>query len=122
MYIWNIKRKTVEIKNTDSKIAPLQDNNQLKVFILTLKTDYGYFAIMLYPFTIHSIKLLKNLDLNIVQKKHISINMDICELNNHYWLACYGTGIVELGNNYKIKNIYTRKMESTMRQFLKYLL
>ncbi len=109
MYIWNIKRKTIELKNTASKIAPLQDN-EIKNLCLDSKKRLWILcdnAISIYnPIN----KMIENLDLTIPGKnKRISTIMDICELNNHYWLACYGTGIVELDNDYKIKNIYGEK-------------
>ena len=37
----------------------------------------------------------------------VGIFLDICEVNNHFWLTAYGTGVIELDSLYKIKKIYS---------------
>ena len=109
MYMWNIKRKTVELKNSASKISPLP-SDEIKRLYLDLNKRLWILCnntISIYnPFT----ATIQNLNLTIPgSKQPLSINIDICELNNHFWILCYGLGIVELSEDFKIKNIYSEK-------------
>jgi len=104
MYIWNIKTKKVELINSTSAKTPLK-NNAIKCLYRDSENRIWILcdnAVSIYnPFN----KSVQNLDLSVPG----SINMDICELNNHFWIACYGTGIVELDNDYKIIKVYSEK-------------
>jgi hypothetical protein len=104
MYIWNSKRKTLEIKSTNSTTSPLK-SNLVKCLYLDSRNH-------LWIISDNSLSVYDPLN-NTITHLNISlpgsINMDICELSNRFWIASYGTGIIELDNNYEIKNIYTEK-------------
>jgi hypothetical protein len=99
--IWNIKKRTVNIINTVSLKSPLR-SNRIKSLYFDSKNRLWIVCdncVSVYDPLKRSIQ---NFDISFSG----GINMDICELNNHFWIACYGTGIVELDNNYKIKEVY----------------
>lgn len=104
MYIWNVKRKTLEIKSTSSETAPLK-SNAIKCLYIDSKNHLWIIcenAISIYnPFN----KTIQNINVSISG----GINMDVCELQHRFWIACYGIGIIELSDSYKIRNIYTEK-------------
>src|SRR6185503_12460743 len=39
----------------------------------------------------------------------VGLFFDICEAQNYYWIATYGTGIIQLDSAYRIKKIFTVK-------------
>ena len=39
----------------------------------------------------------------------LGLFFDMCEVNNNYWIASYGSGIIELDSTFTIKNIYSTK-------------
>lgn len=39
--------------------------------------------------------------------ERIGILLDICETDEHYWIAAYGTGVIQLSKNFEIQKIFT---------------
>ena len=89
--------------NTNSKINKLKSNVINRVFIDSKKTIW-----VICDDVISNLNLFDNKidDLTLINSQNnqpLSINMDICELNNEYWIAAYGTGICKI-EQYKKNN------------------
>lgn len=107
LYIWNLKKN--KISNITTNTKPLSiGSNEIKNLYLDRNS-------MLWILSNNSIDIFNPLKkemnhiklINPKNKQVLSINMDICELNNKFWIAAYGTGIVEISSDKKVEKIYT---------------
>ena len=104
VYEWNYKKKAVN--KIDSKsAAPLKSDivNSVykdrgnKIWILSDNSFALYDPVR---------KKVENYELiNNVTGKPLNLFFDICEASNSFWLASYGSGIIQLDNGYKVKKI-----------------
>jgi two-component sensor histidine kinase/ligand-binding sensor domain-containing protein len=109
IYIWNYKTKKIRLLNADSKPIALKSNIINRVYVDKRKKIWivGDNTVSVYDFYNNTIE---HLDLNnSLTNEPISINMDICETGDKYWIASYGTGILELNSEKKLTNIYSAK-------------
>jgi hypothetical protein len=109
LYIWNGKTKKIDVINTRSGAISLRNDDINRLFIDSKKLLWIICenAVSVYdPFkkTIDHLNLIDS-----TTKMPLSINMDICEMKDGFWLASYGTGVVELSDDHKIKRIYNAK-------------
>ncbi len=109
LYIWNYKTKNLLVINADSKPVSLKSNviNRLYIDKKNLLWILGDNTVAIYD---PQKKKIENLTLiNPRTNLPLSINMDICENSGKYWIATYGTGIVELNADKEISHIYAAK-------------
>ena len=107
LYIWDINSKKIIKLNTESKPVRLKSNVINRLFLDSKKRLWILCdnVVSIYDYKKGT---LENLDLiNPFNKEPLSINMDICEINGEFWIASYGTGIVQLNRNQKIKRIFS---------------
>jgi len=106
VYIWNTvshniiaistKSGRVSLKNDDVNRLYVDKQDRLWIVCDNAVSIYNYFD-----------NTIKHLSLyNSAKKLPLTINMDVCESNNQYWLASYGTGIVKLSKDLAIQKIY----------------
>jgi ligand-binding sensor domain-containing protein/two-component sensor histidine kinase len=106
LYIWNTNSGKIDTINTRSGKISLQNDNINRLYIDSKKQLWIICenAVSIYD---HSQKTIQHLVLTDPNTRlPITINMDVCEINNHFWLTSYGTGIVELSDDLQIKKIY----------------
>lgn len=107
IYIWNYKKKIIHVLSANSRPAALKNNIVNRLFLDSKKRLWiiGDNTVSVYN---HYTGSIEHLDLyNPRNKAPLSINMDICEAGGRYWLATYGTGIVELSGTGKINRVYS---------------
>ncbi|MCX6316701.1 MAG: triple tyrosine motif-containing protein [Bacteroidetes bacterium] len=107
LYIWDVKSGKIDSINTRTKNLKLQNNNINRLFIDSQKRLWIVCenAVSIYD---HNKKTILPVPLtDKITKVPLSINMDVCETNNGYWLTSYGTGIVELSKDLSLLKIYT---------------
>lgn len=109
LYLWNTERRSVSIINDSTKPVSLKNNiiNRLYLDHLNNVCIVGDNYLSIFQPNSNTIQHI-NL-VNPIDHKQLSINMDVCELNNKYWLATYGWGIIRLSNKYQIEKIYSIK-------------
>lgn len=109
LYIWNTAKKEVKIISTKTAPLSLKNDNINRLFIDSKKRLWvvSENAIAIYDYFKNTMFHVPLTDPST--KTPISINMDVCETAGSYWIASYGTGIIELSKNYTIKNIYGAK-------------
>jgi len=101
LYVWNMHKRKVEVIDTASKITPLRSNKTSSVYLDSknrLWIIYGNDVALYNPLR----KSIQNLNISLPG----SIHMDVCEWKNQFWIASYGSGIIELDKSYKIKKVY----------------
>jgi signal transduction histidine kinase/ligand-binding sensor domain-containing protein len=106
--IWNYKKRTVREINITSKpslaaniVNTVYHDKKNNVWVLSDK------KITIFNPSLSNSKFLSFYDSQ--NKQAFNIYFDICEARNDYWIAAYGTGIIQLGPDYKIKKIYATK-------------
>src|SRR5688572_4551122 len=108
IYIWNYRKKIVRILSTTSNPA-LRSNVINRLFLDSHKRLWiiGDNTVSIFsPYT----NQITHLDLiNPRTKQPLSINMDICEAGGRFWMATYGTGIVELTDKGVLNQIFSAK-------------
>lgn len=109
LYIWNVKTK--EIKTISTRSAPLSlknDNinrlfidskNRLWIVCENIISIYDYFAGKIFHLPLK----------DPLTNTPLSINMDVCETPESFWITSYGTGVVELSKEFVIKKIYAAR-------------
>ncbi len=107
LYIWNTVTKKIQIISTRTGKVALRNDNINRLFLDSRNQLWVVCenTIALYDYRTNSITHLPLID--PATKQPMSINMDICETSNNYWIASYGTGIVKLSRDFKIQKIYT---------------
>jgi signal transduction histidine kinase/ligand-binding sensor domain-containing protein len=106
LYIWDTKEKRIDTINMRSRRVFLRSNIINRLFLDSQKLLWivGDNTVSVYD---HKRKRIEHLNLiNPKTHKPISINMDVCESNGKYWIASYGTGVIELGPDKRVKKIY----------------
>jgi signal transduction histidine kinase/ligand-binding sensor domain-containing protein len=109
LYIWDVNSGKIDTINTGTKKLQLRNNNINRLFIDSQKRLWIVCenAVSIYN---HSKKTIDHIPLeDEMTKAPLSINMDICETANGFWLTSYGTGIIELSDDLSLKKIYTAK-------------
>lgn len=106
IYVWNVQNKKIDTINTNSGKRALKSNivNRLYLDSKKLLWIVGDNVVSIYNYASGNIEHLQLI--NPATNKPLSINMDICELAGRYWIASYGTGIIELGPDRTVKKIY----------------
>jgi two-component sensor histidine kinase/ligand-binding sensor domain-containing protein len=107
IYIWNLKTKKITILNTTSGPVSLKSPIINRLFIDSQKRLWivGDNTISIYN---HYKRQVSHLNLlNPRNNDPLSINMDICEAGGKFWIATYGTGIIELSGSGNINRIYS---------------
>ncbi|MEP6847178.1 MAG: triple tyrosine motif-containing protein, partial [Panacibacter sp.] len=106
MYVWNIKKRTIDIINTQTKPLHLK-SNVINSFYAT--RDKKVLILCDNQVSVYD-PLKKSIDhpdiLNPKTKEALNIIMDVCEVGNDYYFAVYGVGIVCTDTAFKIKKIY----------------
>ncbi len=104
VYEWNYKKKSLKKINTTSP-SPLKNNTVNAIYKSKENTIWilsdNSFAI--YD-PLHS--KAENHELkNQVTGQPLNLFFDMCEAANSYWLASYGSGIVQLNRSYQVEKI-----------------
>ncbi|PWK80174.1 histidine kinase/DNA gyrase B/HSP90-like ATPase [Mucilaginibacter oryzae] len=106
--IWNYKKQTVKVIDQISRPAlaanivnTVYRDKMKNIWVLSDK------KITILDSSLSRSKILSFYDSQ--NKQAYNIYFDMCEAGNNYWVAAYGTGIIQLGTDYKIRNIYTTK-------------
>ena len=109
LYIWNTVTKRIQVISTRTGKLSLRNDNINRLFIDSRNRLWIICenTIAIYDYFTNSILHLPLTDPSTNQA--MSINMDICETKNSFWIASYGTGIVELSKDFKIQRIYTSR-------------
>ncbi len=104
VYEWNYRRKTISKIDTKST-SPLKSDivnsvykdRKNKIWILSDNSFAIYDPVN---------KKVENHELlNDQTGKSLNLFFDVCEASSSFWLASYGSGIVHLDGNYKIKDV-----------------
>ncbi|MBE7169538.1 MAG: hypothetical protein INR73_03065 [Williamsia sp.] len=108
-YIWNYKRKTL-VKHTASQPVDAAEANivnatckdkQNRVWVL------GNKRITLYNPVTGTAK-----SINLVNRNtHTDYKLffDVCEAGGYFWIAAYGSGLIQLDHNFDIRRVFTVK-------------
>jgi len=108
VYIWNYRKKTVRILSTSSNPA-LRSNVINRLFLDSQKRLWIVGDNTVSIFTPRT-NQITHLDLiNPRTKQPFNINMDICEAGGRFWMATYGTGIVEFTDKGVLNQIFSAK-------------
>ncbi|MET0392518.1 MAG: triple tyrosine motif-containing protein [Chitinophagaceae bacterium] len=108
IYIWNTKKRTLRSLNTQSTPA-LKSNviNRLYVDSRNLLWVICDNTVSIYNPATNTIRHLALI--NTATKMPLSIIMDVCEHNKQFWLAAYGTGIIQLSDDLTVQKIFSLK-------------
>jgi len=108
--VWNTRNNTIKTYHKDSARNMLNDlsiidflyrANNGKAFVLTEKSIIDF-----NPITgTHATYVIRDSATDIP----LSNLMDMCETTNSYWIATYGSGLVETDKNFRIKKIISTK-------------
>lgn len=108
LFIWDAQRRTLDSLSTRTRGISLKSNVINRVYIDSANRVWILCddVVSIYnPFN----RTIQHLDLKGLDGNPLSIIMDIWEGNKKYWLAVYGTGIVELTHDNKVKGIISSK-------------
>ena len=106
--IWNYKKRTVREINIASK--PALAANIVNTIYRDKKGELWVLSDK--AITVFNPGLSESRPLGFYDSQNnqaYNIYFDICEARNDYWIAAYGTGIIQLGPDYRIKKIYAAK-------------
>jgi signal transduction histidine kinase len=109
LYIWNTISKKIDIINTRTGATSLRNDNINRLYLDSKKRLWIVCenAVSLLDVSKRTITHLPLIDKET--KTPLAINMDICEADGKFWLASYGTGIVEITDDFTVKEIYTTR-------------
>lgn len=107
IYIWRPFSRRLDVINTDSGFIRLKSNVINRLFFDSHRRLWivGDDVVSVYdPLE----GVIRHLDLiNPMTHQPLSINMDVCEANNNFYLTVYGVGIVELNAGLRLSRIYS---------------
>jgi signal transduction histidine kinase/ligand-binding sensor domain-containing protein len=108
LLVWNYKKRHVNEINIITQ--PALATNIINTIYLDKKENI--WALADNAITILDKDLSKPVFLSFYDKQNkqpYNIYFDICEAKSDYWVAAYGTGIMQLGPDRKLKRIYSTK-------------
>ena len=106
--LWNKVRKSILNITTRSIPLQLKSNSINSIFLDSKKRLW---VLSDYSVTLIDLEENKNINLNSPnQNNHnpYGLYFDMVEVNNDFWLAAYGIGIIILDGNFKIKKIISQ--------------
>lgn len=106
LYIWNTVLKKLDIINTRTGKISLRNDNINRLYLDSRNKLWIVCenVISIYDPLTRTISHLPLTD--GTTNTPLSINMDVCETKDGYWLTSYGTGLVEISKDFKVKKIY----------------
>ena len=111
LYIWNKITKCIDTINTRSGGLSLRNDNINRLY---LDSKHRLWIVCENVVSVYDPvrKTIEHLALEDPSTHlPLSINMDVCEAANKYWILSYGTGIVKLSDDFRIEKVFTARNE-----------
>jgi len=110
IYFWYPGRKQLLTVNTASRPLSLRSNTLNTLY--ATKDKSRVIILCDNQLSVYDIRAGKIIPVSLVNPATslpLNIMLDICEVGNYFWVAVYGTGIVQLDRQFRIVKIYGLK-------------